>query len=109
MADKTKIQWTNATWNPTTGCDKVSKGCRLCYAEKEWKRLSKNPKSIYYGRKFTDVQEHVERLSWPMKLKDPHMIFVDSMSDLFHDAIPDYFIHDVLATMAACPHHIFQL
>ena len=110
MSDKSGIEWTEATWNPTTGCTKVSPGCKFCYAKHQaWPRLSKNPKGVYTGRKFEDVQWHSERLDQPIRWTKPRMIFVNSMSDLFHDDIPDWFIDRVFAVMAACPKHTFQV
>lgn len=110
MADKTGIAWTNATWNPVTGCSKVSQGCKHCYAEREWARLSANPKAInYYGRAFTDVACHEDRLDQPLRWKKPRMIFVNSMSDLFHESVPDTFIDKVFAVMALAEQHTFQI
>ncbi|HFD86901.1 MAG TPA: DUF5131 family protein, partial [Gammaproteobacteria bacterium] len=80
----TGIQWTDETWNPTTGCTKVSQGCKNCYAERIWKRLSA-PNMPYSGREFTDVQCHTDRLEKPLHWKKPRRIFVNSMSDLFHE------------------------
>lgn len=108
MSD-TKIQWTNKTWNPTTGCTKVSAGCANCYAERMWKRLSRNSKHAAYGRKFTDVRMHEKRLDYPVHIRKPAMFFVDSMSDLFHEKVEDRFIADVFKRMAACPQHTFQI
>lgn len=92
MSDKTRIEWTEATWNPVTGCSKVSQGCKHCYAERDWARLSApRPKpNLYTGRAFTDVRCHPERLDQPMRWARPRRIFVNSMSDLFH---PDV-LHD---------------
>lgn len=109
MADKSRIEWTEATWNPTTGCSKVSQGCTHCYAEREWARLSANPNSVYYGREFTNVRIHPERLSLPMRWRKPHMIFVDSMSDLFHERVPLGYIDQVFAIMAMTPRHTYQV
>ncbi|MGC9207416.1 DUF5131 family protein [Acidithiobacillus sp.] len=110
MADKTGIAWTNATWNPVTGCSKVSQGCKHCYAEREWARLSANPKAInYYGRAFTGVACHEDRLDQPLRWKKPRMIFVNSMSDLFHESVPDVFIDKVFAVMALAEQHTFQI
>ena len=111
MSDKSGIEWTEATWNPTTGCTKVSPGCKYCYAKhKAWPRLSKNPTTVYYGREFEDVQVHPERLDQPLRWIKPRMIFVDSMSDVFHEDIPDEFIEEVFAVMALAAHrHIFQV
>ena len=109
MSDKTGIAWTNATWNPITGCTKVSQGCKHCYAEREWARLSANPKATAYGRAFTDVACHSERLDQPLRWKKPRLIFVNSMSDLFHEDVPDEFIDRVFAVMALAEQHTFQV
>lgn len=110
MSDKTGITWTDATWNPVTGCTKVSQGCKHCYAEREWVRLSANPKATaYYGRAFTDVACHEDRLDQPLRWKRPRMIFVNSMSDLFHEDVPDTFIDKVFAVMALAEQHVFQV
>lgn len=107
MGDITKIEWTDATWNPVTGCTKVSQGCKHCYAERDWARLVHLP--AYQGREFTDVACHPERLDQPLKWRRPRRIFVNSMSDLFHEDIPDEFVDKVFAVMALCPHHTFQV
>ena len=110
MSDKTGIAWTNATWNPVTGCTKVSQGCKHCYAEREWARLSANPKATtYYGRAFTDVACHEDRLDQPLRWSKPRMIFVNSMSDLFDESVPDEFIDKVFAVMALAEKHTFQV
>ena len=101
MGDKSKIEWTDATWNPTSGCSKVSAGCKNCYAERTWKRLSA-PGQPYDGRKFTDVQCHPDRLDQPLRWRKPRRIFVDSMSDLFHEDVPFEFIARVWNTMFDC-------
>ena len=104
-----KIEWTNETWNPVTGCSKVSEGCKHCYAEREWARLSANPKTVYHGRKFTDVMFHPERLDQPLRWKKPRMIFVNSMSDLGHESIPLDFTDRVFGYMNMCRRHTFQI
>ncbi len=97
MSDGSKIEWLHvagkkpATLNPTTGCTKVSPGCKNCYAKREWVRLSANPTSVYYGRAFEDVAMHEERLRIPMLAAKPRRYFVDSMSDLFHAKVTDDF------------------
>lgn len=108
MADKTGIEWTDATWNPVTGCSKVSAGCKHCYAEREWPRMTKLVPS-YAGRDFTDVRTHADRLDQPIRWKKPRMIFVNSMSDLFHEDVSDYFLDQVFAVMALSPQHTFQV
>ncbi len=110
MSDNSGIAWTNATWNPITGCTKVSQGCKHCYAEREWARLSANHKATtYYGRAFTDVACHEDRLDQPLRWKKPRLIFVNSMSDLFHEDVPDVFIDKVFAVMALAEQHVFQV
>jgi len=108
MSDKTGIEWTDATWNPVTGCSKVSQGCKHCYAEREWPRMTKLVPA-YAGRDFTDVRCHPERLDQPLRWKKPRKVFVNSMSDLFHEAIPEDFILSVFVTMAAARQHTFQV
>ena len=102
MGDNTGIEWTDATWNPTSGCSKVSQGCKNCYAERVFSRP-------YPGRRFTDVQVHAERLAQPIRWKRPRRIFVNSMSDLFHELIPFDFIDRVFAAIALSPQHTFQI
>lgn len=109
MADRTGISWTDASWNPLTGCEKTSPGCKFCYSERDWARLSANPKTIYFGRKFTDVKCHPERLDQPLRWARARKIFVNSMSDLFHDDVPVDFIDKVFAIMALAPRHTFQI
>src|SRR5262245_60057897 len=102
MGDRTGIEWTDATWNPVSGCSKVSQGCKNCYAERMFPRS-------YPGREFTDVRTHPERLEQPLRWKTPRLIFVNSMSDLFHGAVPDDFLDQVFAVMALAPQHSFQV
>ena len=102
MGDKSRIEWTDATWNPVTGCTKVSAGCKNCYAERLFPR-------VYPGRKFTDIQIHHDRLDQPLKWKKPRRVFVNSMSDLFHEDVPFGFIDEVFMAMAASERHIFQI
>ncbi|MDA8120245.1 MAG: phage Gp37/Gp68 family protein [Gammaproteobacteria bacterium] len=110
MSDKTGIAWTESTWNPVTGCTKVSPGCKHCYAERDWGRLAANPNAIdYFGRAFTDVRAHVHRLDQPLRWQRPRRIFVNSMSDLFHESVPDEFIDEVLAVMTLTPRHTYQV
>ena len=104
----TRIEWTDETWNPISGCSKVSQGCKNCYAERMWKRLSaKN--MPYEGRPFTDVKCHPERLDQPLRWKKPRRIFVNSMSDLFHEDVPDEFIDQVIGVASWAKHHVFQI
>jgi protein gp37 len=106
---ETRIEWTDATWNPTTGCNKISAGCKNCYAKRDWARLSKNPATVYFGREFEDVRMHPERLETPLRWTKPRRIFVNSMSDLFHEAVPFTFIDKVFAVMALTPRHTYQV
>lgn len=105
----TKIEWTDAVWNPVTGCSKVSPGCHHCYAEREWIRLGKNPKTVYFGRNFTDVKCHLERIDDPARWRKPRRVFVNSMSDLFHVDVPDWFIRMVFVSMERAHWHTFQV
>lgn len=109
MSDQTGIEWTDATWNPVTGCTKVSAGCKHCYAERDWARLSANPATRYHGRAFGDVQCHADVLELPLRWKRPRRVFVNSMSDVFHPDVPDCFIDRVFAVMALARQHTFQV
>lgn len=102
MGDKSLIEWTDATWNIATGCTKVSAGCKNCYAERHFPR-------VYPGRKFTDVVIHWDRLTLPMRWRKPKMIFVNSLSDLFHESFSATLWDRVWAVMALCPQHTFQI
>jgi protein gp37 len=100
---KTSIEWATDVWNPVTGCQKVSQGCKHCYAERIAERF-------WGARKFTDVQVHPERLAEPLKWRKPRRVFVNSMSDLFHENIYDgneSFLNEVFAVMAATPRHTY--
>lgn len=112
---KTKIQWTEAVWNPLAGCTKVSPGCAHCYAERMAKRLKAIGRPEYQdvvddkGRWTGRVTLVPERLEQPLKWKKPRMIFVNSMSDLFHEDVPDDFILAVFSIMLEAERHTFQL
>lgn len=108
MGDKSGIEWTDATWNPISGCSKVSQGCKHCYAKRDWKRLSA-PGQPYAGRAFEDVATHPERLDQPLRWRRPRRIFVNSMSDLFHADVPDEFIARVWGVMYHARNHTFQI
>ncbi|MGJ5672048.1 MAG: DUF5131 family protein [Nostochopsis sp.] len=99
----TGIEWTDKTWNPTTGCNKVSPGCLHCYAEALTKRFPNNFKNGF------DLTLHPERLEDPLKWRTPSRIFVNSMSDLFHEDIPLDFIQKVFKVIQATPWHIYQI
>ncbi|QOD81859.1 DUF5131 family protein [Chromobacterium haemolyticum] len=109
MSDKTGVEWTDATWNPVTGCAKVSQGCKNCYALRDWARLSAMPNTIYHGRQFTDVMCHPERLGQPFRWARPRRIFVNSMSDLFHPDVPFEFIAAVFWVMGVTCRHTYQV
>ncbi len=121
MGDKTKIEWTDATWNPLRGCSRVSEGCRNCYAESVAHRFSEpgmphegltrivNGHPAWTG----EVRMIPELLDQPLRWRKPRRIFVNSMSDLFHENVPDYFIDRVFGVMWACHvcdrQHVFQI
>lgn len=109
MAD-TKIDWADKVWNPITGCTKVSAGCKNCYAERIAKRLwasQYEPNADGSPRKFTDVVCHEDRLSIPSTWKKPVRVFVNSMSDLFHEDVPEKFIGEIWSKMLECHHQTF--
>ncbi|PVA66190.1 DUF5131 family protein [Mycobacteroides abscessus] len=107
MGDKTGIEWADSTWNPITGCDKVSPGCDHCYAETFAERWRGTP-GHYFENGF-DVQLRPDKLDLPLRWTKPRRIFVNSMSDLFHDRVTDEFIARVFAVMALAPQHTFQV
>lgn len=107
MGDRSRIEWTEATWNPVTGCDEVTPGCDVCYAKTLAERFRGTP-GHYFENGF-DVQLRPERLDQPLRWKRPRAIFVNSMSDLFHKDVTDDFIADVFAVMALSGQHQFQL
>lgn len=99
----TGIEWTDKTWNPTTGCNKVSPGCLHCYAEALTKRFPRNFQNGF------DLTLHPERLGEPLKWRTPCRIFVNSMSDLFHEKIPLDFIQQVFEVIKDTPKHVYQI
>jgi protein gp37 len=107
MATKSSIEWTEYTWNPVTGCTKTSPGCLNCYAERMAKRLQAMGLSNYRTGFRVALHEHV--LSAPLAWKKPSIIFVNSMSDLFHEKVPLEFILKVFDIMRQTPHHQFQI
>ena len=107
MSDGSKIEWTDATWNPTTGCDRVSPGCDHCYALTLAERFRGTP-GHYFEQGF-DVQLRPDKLDQPLRWKKPRRIFVNSMSDLFHKEIPDEYVAKVFAVMAMSRRHTFQV
>ena len=118
MGDQTGIEWTDATWNPLTGCTHAGPGCDNCYAARESAgRLSGLPE--YAGLtvrrpgeqpRFTgEVRQHPTRIEQPMRWRKPRRVFVNSMSDLFHKSVPIEFIARVFAVMAVTPRHEYQV
>jgi protein gp37 len=107
MSDNSSIEWTEATWNPVTGCTKVSPGCAHCYAETFAERFRGVPGHPY--EKGFDLQLRPERLDLPLTWKRPRKIFVNSMSDLFHENVPDEYIRGVFDTMKRADWHQFQV
>lgn len=107
MAQNSTIEWTNATWNPVTGCTKISAGCDNCYAERFSERFRGVPKHPFeHG---FDLMLKPERIKQPLSWKKSRMIFVNSMSDLFHKKVPSSYIEDVFETMEKADWHIFQV
>ncbi len=107
MSDHSPIEWTDATWNPVTGCNKVSPGCKHCYAQTFSERFRGVP-----GHPFEqgfDLRLWPERIELPLRWRTPRRIFVNSMSDLFHERIPDPFIESVFETMRRAHWHQFQV
>jgi protein gp37 len=107
MAEHSTIEWTDATWNPVTGCTKVSPGCLHCYAEQFAERFRGVPEHPY--EQGFDLKLWPSRLELPLLWKNPRMIFVNSMSDLFHEKVPDEFIERVFDVMECATIHTFQL
>jgi protein gp37 len=118
---ETTIEWTDRVWNPVTGCTKVSAGCKHCYAEtiadRFWatqyplvlEHFADGSGRLERPRKFTDVMTHADRLNEPLKWRKPAKVFVNSMSDLFHEDVAFPFIAAVFAVMAATPRHAYQV
>lgn len=107
MAQSSSIEWTEATWNPTTGCSKISPGCTHCYAERMAFRLQAMRQARYRNGFDLTLQDDVVEL--PLRWRKPRLIFVNSMSDLFHNDVPLEFIQRCFAVMEAASHHIFQV
>ena len=107
MAEKSSIEWTNSTWNPITGCTKISPGCDFCYAERFSERF-RGVKDHPFQDGF-DLSLRPKRLHQPLSWLKPRMIFVNSMSDLFHKEIPTSFIDQVFDTMEQADWHIYQI
>jgi protein gp37 len=107
MADGSSIEWTEATWNPVTGCTKVSAGCKFCYAERMAARLKAMGKENY--RNGFKLTLHPDALDIPRRWGAGRLVFVNSMSDLFHPDVPLEFIQAVFKVMTECPQHTFQI
>ena len=116
MADHSTIEWTEATWNPTTGCDRISSGCDNCYAP----TLSKRLKAMGSAKYQTDgdprtsgpgfgIAVHEDALDIPRRWRDPRVVFVNSMSDLFHARVPLAHVQRVFEVMRETPRHTYQL
>lgn len=103
----TTIEWTEATWNPVTGCSKISAGCANCYAERMAKRLRAMGQPNYVNG--FEVTLHPHMLSLPLEWRKPRMVFVNSMSDLFHEKVPLEYVRQVFAVMAEADWHRFQI
>lgn len=116
MADKSTIEWTEATWNPTTGCDRISSGCDNCYALALAKRLKAMGSAKYQndGDPRTSgpgfgVTVHSDALTTPLRWREPRVVFVNSMSDLFHARVPAGFVRQVFEVMESTPRHTYQI
>ena len=116
MSSRSRIEWTETTWNPTTGCDRISAGCDHCYALTLARRLKAMGSAKYQadgdprtsGPGFA-ITAHPDALAAPHRWREPRLVFVNSMSDLFHARVPTEFIREVFAVMAATPRHTYQL
>ncbi len=107
MATKSQIEWTEQTWNPTTGCSKISQGCKYCYAENMANRLqAMNAKGYENGFRLSLLPERLEQ---PLRRKKSTIYFVNSMSDLFHEEIPDHYIDNVFSVIRQTPNHTYQI
>lgn len=107
MAFGSRIEWTETTWNPITGCSKVSEGCKHCYAERMSARLRGMGVEKY--RRGFEVAQHESVIETPLRWRKPRIVFVNSMSDLFHDLVDPGFIEAVFEVMNRCPQHSFQV
>lgn len=107
MGSKSSIEWTEATWNPVTGCSKISPGCKNCYAERMASRLRAMGQPNYVNGFELTLQPHT--LELPLKWRTPQIIFVNSMSDLFHEDVPLEYIQRVFDVMNRADHHVYQV
>jgi protein gp37 len=109
VSDKSAIEWTDSTWNPTTGCSKVSPGCAHCYAETLSLRFGRSNLAWTPANAGANVTIHPERFDLPLRWREPKRIFVDSMSDLFHELVPEDVVEAVWSTMSQAQRHQFQV
>jgi protein gp37 len=109
MGDRTAIEWTEATWNPVTGCSKVSPGCAHCYAEALSLRFDRSQLPWTRANSRENVKLHADRLAQPSKWRDARLVFVNSMSDLFHEDIPVDFLDRIIAAMERAEQHTYQV
>ena len=107
MSTTSKIEWTEVTWNPVTGCTKISHGCKFCYAERMSKRLKAMGMEKYRNGFSVTLHDYV--LDEPLKWREPRLVFVNSMSDLFHKSVPTEFIQSVFEVMNQASQHTFQV
>src|SRR3954471_24423975 len=109
MADRSRIEWTEATWKPVSGCSKVSPGCAHCYAETLSHRFGWTREPWIDTHAAVNVRLEQHRLDQPLRWRRPRGIFVNSTSDLFHEQVPDTYITRVFEVMAAASQHVFQV
>ncbi len=109
MGDRTAIEWTEATWNPVTGCSKVSPGCAHCYAETLSLRFGRSALPWTPANAVENVKLHPERLEQPIKWRTARVVFVNSMSDLFHENVPAEFVDATIAVMERASQHTYQV
>jgi protein gp37 len=109
MGKKTGIQWTETTWNPLIGCSKVSAGCKNCYAEVAASRNMDYYGEVITGKRWNGVVKITSKLADPLRWQKPKMVFVNSMSDLFHESVSNEDIAAIFGVMAASPTHTFQV
>lgn len=109
MSEHSAIGWTNATWNPVTGCSHVSPGCEHCYAETLSLRMGWSKLPWANQNAAANVKTHHERVNQPLSWRTPRRVFVNSMSDMFHPLVPDSFLNECFAVMALAKRHIFQI
>ena len=107
MSGRSTIEWTEVTWNPVTGCTKISHGCKFCYAERMSKRLQTMGMDKYQNG--FAVTAHESTLNEPLNWRKPRLVFVNSMSDLFHKSVPSSYIEAVFQVMKRAPQHTFQV